>query len=153
MNDQIGELRGETLELRYHRHIGAYFGRTLRRIRTVDILTLEDEIEARLSEDAFIELQLLDILAQGKVRHHPDRPDVWLAIEISATVNTNDVTRARKRADLLCQAGYPTIAVAGGEECSRDAATLAQQHKVVLVQDGGQMTGWDVALEQALQFV
>ncbi len=151
MNDHIGELRGKSLEGEYREHIGAFFGRFLRRVHTVPINTLEDD--ERISRQVFIELLNLDILAKGKVDEHPDHPEVWLAIEISTTVKNNDVTRARKRADLLCQAGYPTIAVAGGKDCSRDAATLAQQHNVVLVQDGGQMTGWDVALEQALQSV
>jgi len=145
LTDQVGSMRGETLELRYRNHVGAYFGRVLRRMNVVEIRSLEDELETHLSDEAFEQLLNLDLLAKGKVKNHPNHPEVWIAIEVSATVRTNDVTRARQRADILCQAGYPTIAVAGGEECSLDAIALAQQTNVVIIQDGGQMTGWDAA--------
>jgi hypothetical protein len=145
LTDQVGALRGESLESRYRNHIGNFLGRVLRRVRVVEIRTIEEELETRLSDEAFDALLNLDVLATGKVKHHLNRPDVWVAIEISATINTNDVTRARQRADILCQAGYPTIAVAGGEECSLDAIALAQQTNVVIIQDGGQITGWDAA--------
>ena len=112
--------------------------------------SLEEELEAWLSDDEVGELLLLDLLARGNVYSHPERPIVWLALEISATINTNDVTRARQRADLLHKAGYPTLAIAGGKTCSHDAEALAQQSKVVIVQDGGEMTGWDEALATVL---
>lgn len=117
---------------------------SLLRAKVVEINALEDD--EHISDEAYNELLRLDLLAKGKVKHHPDRPEVWLAIEISTMVNVEDVTRARQRADLLCQAGYPTLAVAWGEECSHAAADLAQQTKVIVMQDGGTMTGWNEAL-------
>jgi hypothetical protein len=145
LNDQVDALRGESLESRYRNHIGNFFGRVLRRVRVVEIRTIEEELETRLTDEAFEALLNLDVLATGKVKHHLNRPNVWVAIEISATINTNDVTRARQRADILCSIGYPTVAVVGGEACALDAITLAQQTNVVVIQDGGTMTGWDEA--------
>jgi hypothetical protein len=145
-DNQIGMLIGESMESRYRNHIGAFFGRVLKRARVVSLHSLEEELETRLSDDEIVELLLLDLLARGNLKSHPERPTIWLALEISATINTNDVTRARQRADLLNKAGYPTLAIAGGKACSRDAAELAQQTKVVIVQDGGEMSGWDAAL-------
>ncbi len=145
-DNQIGMLIGESMESRYRNHIGAFFGRVLKRARVVSLHSLEEELETRLSDDEVVELLLLDLLARGNLKNHPERPTIWLALEISATINTNDVTRARQRADLLKKADYPTLAVAGGKACSRDAAELAQQTKVVIVQDGGEMSGWDAAL-------
>jgi hypothetical protein len=138
-------LLDEMLEWRYRRRIGAYFGHVLRRVCLVDIDLFEDEIEIRVSRDAFIELLNLDVLAKGNVFALPHRPEIWVAIEISSTINTKDVIRARQCADILCQAGYPAIAVTGGEKCSLEATALAQQTNVVVIQEEGQMTGWDEA--------
>jgi tetrahydromethanopterin S-methyltransferase subunit G len=146
MNNRIGTLIGESMELRYRNHIGAFFGRVLKRTRVVEIGSLQDT----LPRETFLKLLQLDLLARGRVEDHPDQPEVWLAMEISAIINTNDVIRVRQRADILLQAGYPTIAIAAGEECSRDAAELAWQTNVVIMQDGGEMTGWDAALANVL---
>ena len=41
--------RGVLLERRYRERPGRYFGRVLRRVRMVDLATLEDALEAALS--------------------------------------------------------------------------------------------------------
>ncbi len=144
LKNEFSEIRGERLHAKYQQRIGSYWGKSLLRVKVVEVNSLEDD--ERISEEAYNELLRLDLLAKGKVKHHPDRPEVWLAIEISTMVNVEDVTRARQRADLLCEVGYPTLAVAWGQECSHAAAALAQQAKVIVMQDGGTMTGWDEAL-------
>ncbi len=138
------EMRRERLHAKYQQRIGSYWGKWSLRIKVVEVNSLEDD--ERIPEEAYNELLRLGLLAKGKIKYHPDRPDVWLAIEISTMVNIEDVTRVRQRADFLCQAGYPTLAVAWGPECSHAATDLAQQTKVVVMQDGGTLSGWDAAL-------
>ncbi|MGC8779758.1 MAG: hypothetical protein ACP5UQ_02740, partial [Anaerolineae bacterium] len=80
----------------------------------------------------------------------PQEPEVWLAIEVSAVVDRNDVERARRRAVLLRKAGMAAIPVAAGEEITDGARQLARGENVVLLQDG-QRLFWDEALADVLK--
>jgi hypothetical protein len=144
--DRLGGLRGRVLELEYERKAGAYFGPLLRRLRVVSPHTLEDELQAHLSREEFQDVLQLDLLVSGQARYHPDKPEVWLAVEVSAVVDREDVSRARRRAALLSQAGYRAIPAVAGERFTMGAEDEARLHNVVLFQDG-RARFWEEALE------
>jgi len=143
--DDLGGLKGKVLELTYHNKAAAYFGPLLRRVRVVSLPALEDELEARLSPEGFKDVLLLDLVVSGQPRHLAQGPEVLLAVEVSSVVDEEDVTRARRRAELLRQAGYRAVPVVAGERVTLGAEDEARQHKVVVLQDG-QSFLWDEAL-------
>jgi len=143
--DDLGGLKGRVLELTYRGKAGAYFGPLLRRLRVVSPHTLEDVLEARLSPEGFKDVLLLDLLVSGQPRHLTQAPEVWLAVEVSSVVDEEDVTRARRRAELLRQAGYCAVPAVAGERITLGAEDEARQHRVVVLQDGRSFL-WDEAL-------
>ncbi len=143
--DTVGDMRGTLLEYRYRERAVAYFGPYLRRVRPVPLQELEDTLEQQLSTEELNELFQLDLLVRGRPRYLPEAPEVWLAIEVSAVVDAEDVARARRRAALLSRAGYLAVPVVAGEGATQGAQEEAQTHQVVLLQDGRTLH-WDEAL-------
>jgi hypothetical protein len=142
----VSGLKGLVLELTYRNRAGAYFGPLLRRLQVVEPHTLEDTLEASLSPGEFRDVLRLDLLVSGRPRHRPEAPELWLAMEVSAVVDRNDVDRAERRAKLLHQAGYQALPVVAGEQVTLGGERSARDQKVVLVQDG-QISFWDEAME------
>jgi septal ring factor EnvC (AmiA/AmiB activator) len=136
LTDAVGDLRGHSLEQIYRERAVAYFGSFLRRPRVVTRETLEELLEAHLSFEEANDVLLLDLVVRGYPRRHPDEPDVWLAVEVSAVVDREDVARALRRATLLRRAGYRAIPVVAGERATQGAEEEAHLHNVVLMQDG-----------------
>ena len=85
----------------------------------------------------------------GQPRHRPEAPPVWLAVEVSAVVDSHDVERALRRAAALRQAGYRAIPAVAGEQATEEAEQEARAHKVVLFRDGW-ASFWEEALDEAL---
>ncbi len=136
LENTVGGLKGQMLEMAYRDRAFAYFGRILRRVKVMPIQTLEDTLEAALTSDEFNDLLLLDLLVTGKVRHALESPEIWLAVEISAMVDRHDVDRALRRANLLRQAGHRAVPVVAGEAVTKGGEVAAQAQNVALVQDG-----------------
>lgn len=147
---RLGGLVGDNLERKYREKAFSYFGQILRPVHPVSLQDLLPQLEAQLSESEVDELLPLDLLLRGRARQLADRPEVWLALEVSAVVDDADVERAARRARLLRKAGLPTAAAVAGEEVTKDAAQLALQRKVLLLQDG-QRFNWREALSVALE--
>jgi hypothetical protein len=103
-DNTVGSLKGYILEDRYRKKASAYFGCLLRRPQVVEPDTLWDDLEARLSEEEVTDVLLVDLIVRGQPRAQPEAPEVWLAVEVSAVVDENDVERARRRAELLRRA-------------------------------------------------
>ena len=149
MQDTLAELQGRQLEHDYRDKAYAYFGLLLRRVRVVPLQELEEELLGRLSEEELAALIPLDLLVRGRPRQKPEAPEVWLAIEVSATVDRNDVLRAQKRASILRRAGYRAIPVAAGKQITLGAEKVARAGNVLLLQDS-QVRFWDEALAELL---
>jgi len=152
--DRQGAMLGTLLELRFGQRAAGYFGRILRRIRVVlpnalDPVT-EDTLEARLTHEELVDVLLLDVLAVGRLRQapSPEQAEVWLAIEVAAVIDQDDVERAQRRAALLRKAGYQTIPVVAGEGVTPEATDALQDAPVVLVLNG-RSEGWERALVAA----
>jgi len=144
--DTVGGLKGRLLELTYRDKAYAYFGPLLRRLRVVDPNALEDVLEAKLTPGEFRDVFRLDLLLSGRPRRKPEEPEVWLAVEISAVVDQDDVDRAERRAKLLKRAGYRALPVAAGEGATLGAEESARTQKVALLRDGNALF-WEEALQ------
>jgi hypothetical protein len=144
-NDKLSGIEGIVLEWNYRNKAGAYFGAILRRVRVVELHSLEDTLEARLTTDQVKDVLRLDLLVRGRPRPQPEAPEVYLAVEVSAVIDRRDVERARRRADLLRKAGYRTIPAVAGKELTQGAEDQAKEHRVPVVQDGS-VTLWEEAL-------
>jgi hypothetical protein len=65
-------------------------------------------------------------------------------MEVSAVIDTTDVARARRRADLMRKAGLECLAAVAGQELTEEAWLEAQHSRVFCVLDGN-IQGWDDA--------
>jgi len=147
--DRVARLSGWELEERYRRYAPAYFGRRLRRPRPVDLNDLADALRERLTEEELGDVLLADLILSGRLPDRPGEAELWVVMEVSATVDRYDVERAQRRAALLRKAQYPALAVVGGEGLTAGARQVADEFRVALFVDGG-LQGWQEALDQAL---
>jgi hypothetical protein len=122
----------------------ALFGSRLRRAAVVDGNEIVERVEAFLSDQELDQVLLADLVVRGRAAHRPDRPEVWLAIEISAVVDQDDVDRALRRAGLLRRAGVPALPALAGDEVTAEAKTEARNRGVVVLEDGSAQL-WDEA--------
>ena len=141
----VSRLKGESLEWSYRNKIYGYFGYLMRRLKVVDLATIDEALEATLTSGEFRDVFRLDLLATGQLRASPDRPEVWLAIEISSVVDSNDVDRAWRRAELIRRVTPLVLPVAAGERVTSGAETAAHDQNVALMTDG-QAQFWDQAV-------
>jgi hypothetical protein len=144
VEDKLGGLQGWKLESRYRQRAAAFFGRWFRGIKVVDDNDLIDRVESHLSPDELHELLLTDLVVRGRVLKRPERPEIWLAVEISSVVDRADVVRAVRRAELLRRAGLPGLPVVAGEGTTAGAEAEARARGVALLQDGSAQL-WDEA--------
>ncbi|MDR7481725.1 MAG: hypothetical protein QN183_09055 [Armatimonadota bacterium] len=138
--ERLAVLRGHDLQRRYTENAPAYFQRLLRQPRLVpkeELGRLADSAEDRGVLSAFEREQLLwtDVVVLGRRRTTGE--ETYLAVEVSATVDSSDVLRAADRARLLQRAtGLPAIAAAAGEGITPEAERQAARLGVWRVLDG-----------------
>ena len=144
-DNTVSRLKGESLEWSYRNKIYGYFGYLMRRLKVVDLSTIDEALEATLTSGEFRDVFRLDLLATGQLRASPDHPEVWLAIEISSVVDSNDVDRAWRRAALIRRVTPLVLPVAAGDRVTSGAETAAHDQNVVLMTDG-QAQFWDAAV-------
>ena len=149
MQNKLARVDGRTLEIDFRQKAPAYFGRLMRRLKVVEVHMLEDQLAAQLSPEEYDDFLRLDLILTGLLWQQPDRPQIWLVVEVSSVVDREDIIRARRRADLLRKVGYPTIPVAAGEEATLGAESEARVQRVALMQDGRTLL-WDEALSASL---
>ena len=120
LQDDVASLKGDNFERKVRERAPSYFGRILRRIKTIDYDTLgnilDDAIDKGLiTEDEKMELLRIDGVLKGK--RPKDGQEMWLVFEASCVVNKEDVERAKRRAVILKRAiGKPVVAVVIGEK-------------------------------------
>lgn len=115
MNNRIDADLGYLDEMRFERKAPSLFGPWLRKPRVVTLndLDLVDQAEDQgvLSQQEIIELRALDLIVEGRDRADPEQRPLLLAVEVSRTLEENDMSRALRRAQLLEEAGYRGAAV------------------------------------------
>ena len=114
---RVGRMEGSVLEIRFINRAPAYLGSAgLHRVRVVPTADWVDAMDDALDAGRVNSTQRLDLLrADAVFRARDDQGEVWLAVEVSATVDTHDVARAQRWAAVLallqgrarpCVAGY-----------------------------------------------
>ena len=67
----------------------------------------------------------------GRPRRQPDSPESVILIELSIVVDTDDVARAARRADIVRKLGIPAIPCVDGEVITPQAVSLAEHDGVM----------------------
>ncbi len=134
MEQRLAKLSGFYYEFHYRERAPAYFGKIMRRARGHLPYELEELVEPYLSDDELYEFYKTDVVVQGRWRS--DGNETYLVMEVSETVDANDVVRAMRRADLLKKAGMRVVPAIAGDTVIEEAQTLAQHERVLVVTDG-----------------
>ena len=130
---RLGRLEGSDLARRFADRAPAYLGsQGYKRVRVVPTADWADLIDDAVDQGQVTAAERNDLLrADSIIRARDHEDEVWLVAEVSVTVDAHDVTRARRRAEVLaklrgrarpCVAGY---AFTTGAEEERAADVLA----------------------------
>jgi len=145
-------LEGTALEVWWTQYAPSYLGRWFRGMRVLTREALNDVLEAaedegRLTVEDAEEVRRADVVAVARDRGTQE--EVWVVMEVSATVGSEDVTRARRRADILARLGRKAVAVAAGKEVGPHARAKAKELGVWVVEDGRRTVPEEPPLREA----
>lgn len=133
---RLDRLDGRMTELRFRTRGPSYFGTWLARPRVIDLQDLPAfdaaEEAGTLSERDMEQLSRVDFLVRGRDKREPGRPDTVLAIEISLTIDREDVVRADTRAQILRSLGLRAFGAVGGEAITPRATESAKELQVLV---------------------
>jgi len=137
--DDVGELKGQSLEILYRQRAAAYLSRIARRIKTLSTdevgILLDDAVDqGQLADAERDDILLADLIVQG--RRRDDGTQVCLVVEISVDIGPHDVERAVQRATLLGKLRTPAIAVVAGKTIPEAATRLVRTQPVWQVTNG-----------------
>jgi len=122
LRDRFGTMYGQMMEIRYRQNPYGYFSEIVRRAKWVTGGELDDLLSEALSkglinEDEQKELMRANLIVRG-VR---EGQIAWLVVEVSGTVDTEDVDRASRRGQLFARCvSEPVLAVVAGEFCPEE---------------------------------
>ena len=133
LSDDVGTLKGKGLETHYRLHGSPFFGSLLRRPHVLSSEELSDILDpsmdqGSLSSDEALEVRRADLVVRGTRRK--DRTLVYLVVEVSWTIDLEDVERAARRSVHLAKTGVSVLPVVAGETVRPGAADRAQELKV-----------------------
>jgi hypothetical protein len=139
LTNDMAEVKGIVLELRYRDRAYAYFAPLIRRTRVLSGDELDALLEGaiaqgQLSEAEADELLLADLLLRG--RRRADNSEVYLVVEVSWKVDPYDVERSVRRAALMSRVEIPAVPVVAGREVLAEAANLADMLQVWQLTNG-----------------
>ncbi|MCX7688803.1 MAG: hypothetical protein N2045_12620 [Fimbriimonadales bacterium] len=136
----LAVLKGSDRERYYRERAPAIFGLHLRKVRLLDMGDLLDEIATRIQLSPEEEKELLSADGIFYALKKTTREPIYVVLEVSWVVDSNDLERVLRRAQILQRAGSPAVPVLGGVEVVDEVKQAAQAGQVVLVSDG-QMIG------------
>ena len=142
LSDDSHWLKGRMLQLDYSRNpffiLGGLRYRKVRVLNLRELAALDDAVESGLiNHDAYDAVQRLDLLVAGRAGHGAEAHDFALAIEVSFTIDQDDIDRVVQRAATLRLCGYPAEPAVAGRAISEQASELARQAGVaVLIEPG-----------------
>jgi vacuolar-type H+-ATPase subunit I/STV1 len=145
-------LEGTALEVWWTQYAPSYLGRWFRGMRVLSREALNDVLEAaedggRLTVEDAEEVRRADVVAVARDRGTQE--EVWVVMEVSATVGSEDVTRAKRRADILARLGRKAVAVAAGKEVGPHARAKAREPGVWVIEDGRRTVPEEPPLREA----
>lgn len=136
LRDQMNEDTGALYEVRFERKAQSLFGKWLRKPQVITLNDLPKVDEAEMSgalTDAEAEaLWALDLLVRGGDKRAAGSPETILAIEVSRTLDTDDLERAMARAAILERLGYRARAAVGGKIAPERVRELAAEHGIIV---------------------
>ena len=69
--NNIASLNDYLIELSYRNNINRYFGYLMRRLKVLDLSTIDEALEEALTPGEFRDVILVDLLATGQLRESP----------------------------------------------------------------------------------
>lgn len=135
IEQDLGDLKGISLEQYYRNNATALLGLFFRKLRVVDKGRLIDSLfeQRELSRQEWEQISKIDLLVKGV--HRSSGEEHLLVWEISWTVDEQDVLRAMERARLLRQWGFSTVPVVAGKGITGNARTAALSSGVLVLLD------------------
>jgi hypothetical protein len=139
MSDDVGTLKGRDLERLYREKADIYFDTVLRNPQVLSYANVRsslDNAEKRgtLTRGERRDLGRADLIVQG---NNPQTDEeLYLVVEVSWGVRSEDVKRAAARAALLRKTGLQVLAVVAGEGIMPEAHQEATEKGVWQVIDG-----------------
>ncbi len=124
---ELGNIRGDLLEMKFDRNIGNWLRTWMRKPRKVEMDDL-DLLDSAVSKGSVTEQEAAQVAALDAVVQGRDRvtmAEFMLAVEISQTINVDDIDRANTRAEILRRAGYDVRAFVLGYRITEQAADHA----------------------------
>lgn len=141
IGEDVAKMKEFYLEQRYYQRAPAYFCRIIRRVRPIsydDLCRILDDAmdQGTLTEAERDDLIETDVVVYGRKRI--DGEEVYLIVEVSWGIGTNDVARAAQWARTFAKLGWKTLPVVAGGWVNTDAHEAARQDGVIVLLDGGQ---------------
>jgi len=138
-DNDIGTLKGWTLEDRFRERPSAYLRSFFRRARAYTDRELDQLLDSGLesgviTEDDWEEVRLADVVVRG--RRRDDGTEVFLVVEVSWGVGLYDLERAVRRAGILGRLVAPVLPVVAGNGVTAEARSRCDEDGVWLVLDG-----------------
>jgi hypothetical protein len=140
---RVETLEDKMLEQEWRYKFPHKLGRILKRPQILSDAVLEDALETYLSVSEADEVRRLDLIITGQLK--PSQQEIWIALEISKTIDTFDIERVSRRAQLLNQTPYLTIPGVAGEEITDDAIAMAKRLRVLVI-DKSQIRNTELTL-------
>jgi len=138
LTNDVGELKGKSLEADYRAKGPAYFSRVVRRphvLTSDELMTLVEDAwdNGILSRVEAQDLYDADVIVRGRLE---DGTAVYVLAEVSWGVDRHDIERATQRAAILARVGTPVIPVVAGKRITPAVGRLARQHQVWQLTNG-----------------
>lgn len=127
MDGRMGNMEGTMLEWKFERNLGNWLREWVRRPRKVftdDLAKLDEAVTTGQIADVEVS-QVAWSDALIRAQDAVTQQEVVLAIELSTTVNEDDVERASVRAGILRRAGYDGRSFVAGHSIGKEAQQLA----------------------------
>ena len=134
MDGRMGNIEGQLLETRFEQNLPNWvrnFVRKPTRVHADDVAQIEQAVaDGTLTESDADHLAALDSLIRGLGLE--DGEETYLAVELSFTVNAEDVERAESRANMLKRAGLRARPFVGGYRISPAAESMLEERGVLV---------------------
>lgn len=115
---QVGNLEGWRFESKYVDHLATHLFRRYRNVRPIvlgNLTVLGQAVDdGRINDQEWEDIGLLDAAAHGRPKGGGE--EIVIVMELSKTVDVNDVERVARRADIIRRAGLVVDACVDGEQ-------------------------------------
>lgn len=139
LEGKVDDLRGFRREMEFRQKAAGILGHILKRVRVWPAEQLAELAangleEGRITLEEHQDLLLADAVVTG--RRHDNGEEVSVAVEVSVTVDADDVDRAADRAAILAKLIPGALAAVAGERITAGAIGLAGDRRVIQIIDG-----------------